>query len=181
MIDRSFRVGAEHAWYRAGSARLDLLVALDEFCASVGRAIEVDVRERDAGYVAPDPPMPARWRELAILWFGLTVYAKLHHTIRRKENRPRPGGRVHPSYKAKILSVERADPLRETVSDEARLSILNPEPGTAIQRARDYGIDLTILLRNITLSSQEPLDNVVRAQSQARMVRRIREGSRRRD
>jgi len=32
---------------------------------------------------------------------------------------------------------------------------MNPEPGTALARARDYGIDLTLLVRNFELTHEE--------------------------
>jgi hypothetical protein len=63
------------------------------------------------------------------------------------------------------------------VSDDARRRILNPEPGSALARARDYGIDLTLILHNITLTPDELLDNVVRGQALMKMAREIREGS----
>jgi len=63
---------------------------------------------------------------------------------------------------------------RLRVSDDARRRILNPERGAALARARDYGIDLTVILHNMTLTPDELLDNVVRAQSFTRQVRQIR-------
>jgi hypothetical protein len=65
------------------------------------------------------------------------------------------------------------------LSEEARRKILNPEPGTALARARDYGIDLTLILENIQLTPDELMDNVVRMQGLVRLTHEIREGSRR--
>jgi hypothetical protein len=63
------------------------------------------------------------------------------------------------------------------LSEAARRKIVDPEPGSALARARDYGIDLTIIARNLTLSPSELLENVVRAQSLVRMTREIRKGA----
>ncbi len=68
---------------------------------------------------------------------------------------------------------------RRVLSEEARRKILNPEPGTALARARDYGIDLTLILENIQLTPDELMDNVVRMQGLVRLTHEIREGSRR--
>jgi hypothetical protein len=60
------------------------------------------------------------------------------------------------------------------VNDEARRMILNPAPGSALARARDYGIDLTLLVRNVALTPQERLEKAVRGQNMARTLRAMR-------
>jgi hypothetical protein len=56
-------------------------------------------------------------------------------------------------------------------SEAAREKILNPEPGSALARARDYGIDLTLLLENLLLTPQERLEKVVRNQALLKTLR----------
>ena len=59
------------------------------------------------------------------------------------------------------------------VSDEARGRILNPEPGTALARARDYGMDLTLILRALESTPEERLERAMQAQALAREMRTI--------
>lgn len=40
--------------------------------------------------------------------------------------------------------------------------LLNPPPGTAAAAARDFGIDLTLLIRRLRLSPEERLDELQR-------------------
>jgi hypothetical protein len=49
------------------------------------------------------------------------------------------------------------------MTDEQRALILNPPPGSALARARDYGIDLTMLARNLDLTPDERLQSAMRA------------------
>ncbi|HEV3157297.1 MAG TPA: hypothetical protein VGZ00_08120 [Candidatus Baltobacteraceae bacterium] len=63
------------------------------------------------------------------------------------------------------------------LSDSARRKILNPEPGSALARARDYGIDLTLVARNVAMTPDERLDSAVRSQIMARTLREIRENA----
>ena len=41
--------------------------------------------------------------------------------------------------------------------------LLNPRPGSAAAAARDFGIDLTLLIRRLKLTPQERLDELQRA------------------
>ena len=41
--------------------------------------------------------------------------------------------------------------------------LLNPRPGTAAARARDFGVDLTLTLSNLRLSPEERLERLERA------------------
>jgi len=74
-----------------------------------------------------------------------------------------------------ISSNEPSHLRRLRLTEAARQKILDPEPGSALARARDYGIDLTLILRNVTLSPQALLENAVRAQELVRLTRRLRE------
>ena len=65
------------------------------------------------------------------------------------------------------------------LSDAARWKILNPEAGSALARARDYGIDLTLIARNVALNPQQRLEAVVRSQIMVRTLREIRENAKR--
>jgi hypothetical protein len=57
----------------------------------------------------------------------------------------------------------------------ARDRILHPPPGSALARARDYGIDLTLIAENIQLTPQQLLDKAARAQILFRTLREMRE------
>jgi hypothetical protein len=61
------------------------------------------------------------------------------------------------------------------LNENARDRILNPPPGSALARARDYGIDLTLIAENIHLTPQQLLDKAARAQILLRTLREIRE------
>jgi len=41
--------------------------------------------------------------------------------------------------------------------------LLDPTPGTAAAAARDFGVDLTLLIRRLKLTPQERLDELQRA------------------
>jgi hypothetical protein len=41
--------------------------------------------------------------------------------------------------------------------------LLNPPPGSAAARARDFGIDLTLLIGRLRLTPEERLDDLQRA------------------
>jgi len=50
--------------------------------------------------------------------------------------------------------------------------LLNPQPGTAAARARDFGIDLTLLIRRLKLTPEEranELQRTMRSLEQARL------------
>jgi hypothetical protein len=51
------------------------------------------------------------------------------------------------------------------LSAEARRRILNPEPGTALARARDFGFDLTLILSAVERTPEERLERAARAQA----------------
>jgi hypothetical protein len=55
--------------------------------------------------------------------------------------------------------------------------LLNPLPGTAAARAREFGIDLTLNLHHLRLSLEERLS---RLESFAREIEELRKGVRRR-
>ncbi len=57
------------------------------------------------------------------------------------------------------------------LSAEARRRILDPAPGTALARARDYGIDLTLILRAVESTPEERLERAARAQALAGALR----------
>lgn len=67
-----------------------------------------------------------------------------------------------------------------TLRDFARRKILNPEPGSALTGARDYGMDLTLIARNVMMTPDELLESAVRMQTMDRVLREIRENNRRR-
>ena len=53
--------------------------------------------------------------------------------------------------------------------------LLNPKPGTAAARARDFGIDLTLTIANLKLTPEQRLR---RLEAKREAVRQIREGMR---
>ena len=67
------------------------------------------------------------------------------------------------------------------LSEFALHRILSPAPGSALARARDYGIDLTLIARNVALTPEQCLDNAVRAQIMVRTLREVRENANRRE
>ena len=63
------------------------------------------------------------------------------------------------------------------VSEAARRRILNPEPGSALARAHDYGIDLTLILRGVESTIEERLERAASARKLALALRRAQEDS----
>jgi hypothetical protein len=59
--------------------------------------------------------------------------------------------------------------------NEIRERLLHPEPGSAIARARDFGIDLTQLARNVTLTPAQRLEKAARARRMAHTLREARQ------
>ena len=59
-----------------------------------------------------------------------------------------------------------------TMSRNIEEQLLNPQPGTAAARARDFGIDLTLLIRRLKLTPEEranELQRTMRSLEQARL------------
>jgi hypothetical protein len=54
--------------------------------------------------------------------------------------------------------------------------ILDPEPGTALWRAKEYGIDLTLLAENVQQSTTERVRRVTRSLQMAEWAKEVREG-----
>jgi hypothetical protein len=50
--------------------------------------------------------------------------------------------------------------------------LLNPRPGSKVAAAREFGIDLTLLLKNLRLTPQQRIDQL---QEAMRSLHRIRE------
>jgi hypothetical protein len=63
------------------------------------------------------------------------------------------------------------------MDEDVLTRILNPAPGSALARARDYGIDLTLLARNIALTHDERLQKAERNRRMARALREMREAN----
>lgn len=63
--------------------------------------------------------------------------------------------------------------------DEVRSRTLNPEAGTALAYARDYGLDLTLILSAVERTPEERLDKAVRAQAMTRTIHDTKNGLRR--
>ena len=47
--------------------------------------------------------------------------------------------------------------------DDRDYLLLNPKPGSAAARARDYGVDLSLTLSNLRLTPQQRLERLERA------------------
>ncbi len=60
------------------------------------------------------------------------------------------------------------------MNDDTRRFILDPPPGSAIARARDYGIDLTQLARNLSLTPDQRLEKAERSRRMAVSLREMR-------
>lgn len=60
------------------------------------------------------------------------------------------------------------------MTEEMRRRILNPPPGSALARARDHGMDLTLLARNLDLTPKERLERAIRSQAMLRFIDRLR-------
>jgi hypothetical protein len=63
--------------------------------------------------------------------------------------------------------------------DDVREYLLNPPPGSAAERARDFGIDLTQIAENLALSPEERLRKVAQTVKSSVRIRDMREGLRR--
>jgi hypothetical protein len=63
------------------------------------------------------------------------------------------------------------------MSPETLRRILDPEPGTALARAKAYGIDFTIVARNADEDDEARARRALRAFRAARAVRDARERS----
>ena len=61
------------------------------------------------------------------------------------------------------------------MTPETLRRILDPDPGTALARAKEYGIDLTLLVENARKSPEERFD---RGQNAARFVEEFRGSAR---
>ena len=55
--------------------------------------------------------------------------------------------------------------------------LLNPPPGSAAARARDFGIDLTLLIQRLKRTPQERLDDLQRVMRSFEEVRKSAEPS----
>jgi hypothetical protein len=65
------------------------------------------------------------------------------------------------------------------MNEAARDRILNPAPGSALARARDYGIDLTLIVSALERSPEERLARGLEAAGLVRDLRLAREATRR--
>jgi hypothetical protein len=63
------------------------------------------------------------------------------------------------------------------MTPETLRRILTPEPGTALWRAKEYGIDLTVVARNAGEDEEARARRAIRAFRAARAVREARERS----
>ena len=54
--------------------------------------------------------------------------------------------------------------------------VLNPPPRSAIARARDFGVDLTLTLSNLRLTPQERLERLERARELLKEIEKARRG-----
>ncbi len=61
------------------------------------------------------------------------------------------------------------------MTEATRRRILDPAPGSALARARDYGIDLTLVLEAVRRTPDEQLARISQMQAMARAVTAIRE------
>ena len=64
------------------------------------------------------------------------------------------------------------------MTPETLRRILDPEPGTALWRAKEYGIDLTLLAENIQQTAAERVQRVTRSLRMAEWAKELREGRR---
>jgi hypothetical protein len=64
----------------------------------------------------------------------------------------------------------------EIVTEEKRRRILDPAPDSALARARDYGMDLTLILEGVATPPEARIDRVVRMQSLVRLTDELRAG-----
>ena len=78
-----------------------------------------------------------------------------------------PPGRGERSRRATI-------PPQRIVNENALRKIRNPPPGSALARARDYGIDLALIAAGVAATPQERLERAARAQIMARTISELR-------
>ena len=64
------------------------------------------------------------------------------------------------------------------MTPETLRRIVDPEPGTALWRAKEYGIDLTLLAENLQQTTAERVQRVTRSLQTAEWAKEIREGRR---
>jgi hypothetical protein len=57
------------------------------------------------------------------------------------------------------------------VSRSIEDQLLNPRPGSACARARDFGIDLTLLIRQLKMTPTERLEELQRAMIELEAMR----------
>jgi hypothetical protein len=60
------------------------------------------------------------------------------------------------------------------MNPETLRSILDPAPGTALARARDFGIDLTIVARSASETEEQRAERAVRNFAAGRAIREAR-------
>jgi hypothetical protein len=61
------------------------------------------------------------------------------------------------------------------MTPETLRRILDPEPGTPLWRAKEYGIDLTLLAENLQQSTAERVRRVTRSLQTAEWAKEVRE------
>jgi hypothetical protein len=71
------------------------------------------------------------------------------------------------------------EPSHMRFTEAVRMRILNPEPGSALARARDYGMDLTLIVSALERSPEERLERGLQAARLIKGLRAAREASRR--
>jgi hypothetical protein len=64
-----------------------------------------------------------------------------------------------------------APPERETMKRDTEAHFLNPPPGSAAERARDFGIDLTLTLQRLRLTPDERVRQLQRAMFEIEAMR----------
>ena len=64
-----------------------------------------------------------------------------------------------------------------SVSESVLQQISSPAAGTVLDRARAFGMDLTIIARNAALSPEKRLDKAVQSQVLMHTIREIRKDS----
>ena len=63
--------------------------------------------------------------------------------------------------------------LTEEEFERARLRLMNPAPGSRIEAAQKYGIDLTLLVSQLSLTPSQRADNLERAAQDVEQIRGI--------
>jgi hypothetical protein len=59
----------------------------------------------------------------------------------------------------------------KVVYTEAEMRLIDPKPGTAAAAARDFGIDLSLTVANLRLTSEERIRKLDRLQSSMKEIR----------